>query len=159
SLGSSRRWSVGCGALRTRTLLSLRRRPPRPSGLRVPLRRERLRTSMRGRLMLIAVASVAVVTAPPLDGATGNPSGQPPAEAAAGGPSATGLPTGCTHGGGRFHRHGPVSPKRIAIGFDDGPGDYTPKVLRVLREYDSHATFFEIGQEVPGHEAVMKRVL
>jgi peptidoglycan/xylan/chitin deacetylase (PgdA/CDA1 family) len=69
------------------------------------------------------------------------------------------LPIGCTHGGAPFVTHGPRGHKRIAIGFDDGPSDETPKVLRVLRQYDSHATFFEIGQEVPGRSAIMKKVL
>ncbi len=49
-----------------------------------------------------------------------------------------------------FRTHGPRRKKRIAIGFDDGPSDYTLSVLRVLRRFDSHATFFEIGQETPG---------
>ena len=118
-------------------------------------------------MIFIAVASMAVVVTPPLGTATGGPSGQPPAHAATFRTTSNGLrlrapsdlPTGCTHGGSRFHRQGPSRPKRIAIGFDDGPSDYTPKVLRVLRQYDSHATFFEIGQEVPGREAIMKRVL
>ena len=60
------------------------------------------------------------------------------------------LPIGCTHGGAPFHTHGPRGKKRIAIGFDDGPSDYTLRVLRVLRQFDSHATFFEIGQETSG---------
>ena len=37
------------------------------------------------------------------------------------------LPTGCTHGGAPFVTHGPRGRKRIAIGFDDGPSDYTPR--------------------------------
>jgi peptidoglycan-N-acetylglucosamine deacetylase len=69
------------------------------------------------------------------------------------------LPIGCTHGGAPFHTHGPRGRKRIAIGFDDGPSDDTLNVLRVLRRYDSHATFFELGQEVPGRAEIMKRVL
>ena len=42
-----------------------------------------------------------------------------------------------TSGGG--HR------KEIALTFDDGPGPYTPQVLRVLRHFQVHATFFEVG--------------
>ena len=61
--------------------------------------------------------------------------------------------------GGAAHRLHPRSRKRIAIGFDDGPSDYTLSVLRVLRRFNSHATFFEIGQEVPGRSQTMKKIL
>ena len=73
--------------------------------------------------------------------------------------AATTLPIGCTHGGTPFHTHGPRGRKRIAIGFDDGPSDYTPRVLRILRRFDSHATFFEIGQQTAGRAATMKKIL
>jgi peptidoglycan/xylan/chitin deacetylase (PgdA/CDA1 family) len=81
------------------------------------------------------------------------------AEAPARDAPTAGLPTGCTRGGPHFHTHGPRGKKSIAIGFDDGPGDYTPKVLRVLRDFNSHATFFEIGQETSGRATVMKKIL
>jgi peptidoglycan/xylan/chitin deacetylase (PgdA/CDA1 family) len=35
--------------------------------------------------------------------------------------------------------------REIALTFDDGPGPYTPQVLRVLRQFKVHATFFEVG--------------
>ncbi|HEX8073731.1 MAG TPA: polysaccharide deacetylase family protein [Thermoleophilaceae bacterium] len=35
--------------------------------------------------------------------------------------------------------------REIALTFDDGPGPYTPEVLRVLRRLHVHATFFEVG--------------
>ena len=69
------------------------------------------------------------------------------------------MPRGCTHGGAHFVTNGPHGRKRIAIGFDDGPSDYTRSVLRVLRRFDSHATFFEIGQEVSGRAGIMKKIL
>jgi len=69
------------------------------------------------------------------------------------------LPIGCGHGGPRFVTNGSRARKRIAIGFDDGPSDYTQQILRVLRRFDSHATFFEIGQETPGRAKVMKKIL
>ncbi len=40
---------------------------------------------------------------------------------------------------GRQHRE-------VALTFDDGPGPYTPAVLRVLRARHVAATFFEVGQ-------------
>jgi peptidoglycan-N-acetylglucosamine deacetylase len=114
---------------------------------------------MRGRVALIAVASLALVTAygagsaaaPRLPGHRARPGGPGEGRAA--------LPIGCTHGGLPFRTHGPRGRKRIAIGFDDGPSDYTLSVLRVLRRFNSHATFFEIGQEVPGRSRTMKKIL
>jgi peptidoglycan/xylan/chitin deacetylase (PgdA/CDA1 family) len=47
----------------------------------------------------------------------------------------------------------------VALGFDDGPSPYTERVLRTLRANHAHATFFEIGRLVPGHHAVMQRIL
>jgi peptidoglycan-N-acetylglucosamine deacetylase len=114
---------------------------------------------MRGRVALIALASLALAAT------TGGGSAAVPRSAGArarSGGAEQGqvtLPTGCTHGGAPFHTHGPRGRKRIAIGFDDGPSDYTLRVLRVLREFDSHATFFEIGQETAGRARVMRKVL
>ena len=95
---------------------------------------------MRGPAAFIVVAALTLTSVP------------------AGGSTLT-LPTGCTHGGAPFHTHGPRGRKRIAIGFDDGPSEYTLRVLRVLREFDSHATFFEIGQETSGRAAIMRKIL
>lgn len=81
------------------------------------------------------------------------------AAAPAAGAQTTPLPTGCTHGGAAFRTHGPRGRKRIAIGFDDGPSSYTPQVLQVLRRFNAHATFFEIGQETAGRSATMKQIL
>jgi peptidoglycan/xylan/chitin deacetylase (PgdA/CDA1 family) len=35
--------------------------------------------------------------------------------------------------------------RELALTFDDGPGPYTPKVLRVLHRTHTPATFFEVG--------------
>ncbi len=107
---------------------------------------------MRARVPLIALASVALAAAP---GAVATRASAPRARAS----GKAILPTGCTHGGAPFVTHGPRGRKRIAIGFDDGPSDYTPQILRVLRRFDSHATFFEIGQETSGRARIMKKVL
>jgi peptidoglycan-N-acetylglucosamine deacetylase len=96
---------------------------------------------MRGRALSIAIASIVLTAAPSTAAAQ------------------TSLPIGCTHGGPPFRTHGPRGRKRIAIGFDDGPSDYTTQVLRVLRRFGAHATFFEIGQETSGRAAIMKKVL
>ncbi len=109
---------------------------------------------MQARVPLIALASVALAAAPAA-GAVATRPGTPRARTSA----KAILPTGCTHGGAPFVTHGPEGRKRIAIGFDDGPSDYTARILRVLRNFDSHATFFEIGQETPGRHAIMKKIL
>jgi peptidoglycan-N-acetylglucosamine deacetylase len=38
--------------------------------------------------------------------------------------------------------------REIALTFDDGPGPYTPQILRILRRTDTPATFFEVGEEL-----------
>jgi peptidoglycan-N-acetylglucosamine deacetylase len=107
---------------------------------------------MRARALFIAVASVALVAVPGGAALAGVGKGRPRG-------AKVPMPTGCTHGGAHFVTNGPRGRKRIAIGFDDGPSAYTQQILRVLRRFDSHATFFEIGQEVPGRAQVMKKVL
>lgn len=110
---------------------------------------------MQGRIILIAMASLTLVAA---SGASAGASRPAPGRPRNNGPGPV-TPTGCTHGGRSFVTNGPRGRKRIAIGFDDGPSDYTPQVLRVLRRFDSHATFFEIGQETPGRADTMKKIL
>ena len=52
-----------------------------------------------------------------------------------------------------------ASRKVVALTFDDGPSEYTPGFLQVLREKGVHGTFFEIGQEMAGREATMRQIL
>ncbi len=66
---------------------------------------------------------------------------------------------GCTGGSAGLVTNGPRDRKLLALTFDDGPGDYTPAFLDVLRQKHVHGTFFEIGQEVPGREQILRRVL
>jgi peptidoglycan/xylan/chitin deacetylase (PgdA/CDA1 family) len=124
---------------------------------------------MRGRLTFIALMAFALAVLPAGGGARALESwasvrdsasdGARPEVAQASQIQRAALPTGCTRGGPPFRTHGLDGKKRIAIGFDDGPSDWTPKVLRVLRENDSHATFFEIGQETAGRAEIMHKVL
>ncbi|KAL2830761.1 hypothetical protein BDW59DRAFT_13775 [Aspergillus cavernicola] len=44
----------------------------------------------------------------------------------------------------------------IALTFDDAPSEYTPEILRLLRENDAHATFFLIGDHIPGREGLLR---
>jgi peptidoglycan/xylan/chitin deacetylase (PgdA/CDA1 family) len=49
--------------------------------------------------------------------------------------------------------------KIIALTFDDGPNpEFTPKVLKVLKEHSAPATFFVIGKNIPGNEDVLHQI-
>ncbi len=52
---------------------------------------------------------------------------------------------------------GKTSEKKIAITFDDGPTCFTPKILETLRKYQTPATFFVIGKNIKGNEAILKQ--
>ncbi len=49
--------------------------------------------------------------------------------------------------------------KCVALTFDDGPGPYTDRLLRMLAQHHAHATFFLIGGNIRGREAVVRREL
>jgi peptidoglycan/xylan/chitin deacetylase (PgdA/CDA1 family) len=66
---------------------------------------------------------------------------------------------GCTGGTVGLDTNGPRNRKVVALTFDDGPSEYTPGFLRVLREKGVNGTFFEIGQEMPGRKATMRQIL
>lgn len=47
----------------------------------------------------------------------------------------------------------------LALTFDDGPSaERTPRVLDILDAHHAKATFFVLGQHVPGNEALLKRM-
>ena len=66
---------------------------------------------------------------------------------------------GCTGGSAGLVTHGPRERPVVALTFDDGPSEYTDDFLRVLREKGVVGTFFEVGQEMPGREDVMRQIL
>jgi peptidoglycan/xylan/chitin deacetylase (PgdA/CDA1 family) len=66
---------------------------------------------------------------------------------------------GCTGGSAELVSGVTTERKVVALTFDDGPSEYTERFLAVLREMDVPATFFEIGQEMPGRAATMRRIL
>lgn len=47
----------------------------------------------------------------------------------------------------------------VALTFDDGPGAYTDDVLDLLKQYHIKATFCVIGEQVPSHEALIRRIV
>ena len=49
--------------------------------------------------------------------------------------------------------------KMLALTFDDGPGNYTDRVLDALKRNRSHATFFVIGRQVSSHAGTVKRII
>jgi peptidoglycan-N-acetylglucosamine deacetylase len=54
---------------------------------------------------------------------------------------------------------GPRLGRRVALTFDDGPGDATPAVLDALAELKLRATFFVIGQQVPERADLLRRMV
>lgn len=48
--------------------------------------------------------------------------------------------------------------KIIALTFDDGPAGETEKVLKVLEESKTKATFFCIGNRIKGKESILKKI-
>ena len=49
---------------------------------------------------------------------------------------------------------------KIALTFDDGPNpEFTPDVLRILKEKNVRATFFLIGKEISKHRELAKRII
>jgi len=59
---------------------------------------------------------------------------------------------------GSFFTNGPRNKKELALTFDDGPGNYTPKVLEVLKKYNVKATFFMEGDQVEFRQKIAKMV-
>ena len=47
----------------------------------------------------------------------------------------------------------------VALTLDDGPlASSTPQLLDLLKEHEAHATFFLIGERIPGNEAIVERL-
>jgi peptidoglycan-N-acetylglucosamine deacetylase len=68
-------------------------------------------------------------------------------------------PVGCTDPGPTPVFSGSRRHKRVALTFDDGPSVYTPKIVHVLKREHARATFFEIGEQVPGLASTSRAVL
>ncbi|MGE5282089.1 MAG: polysaccharide deacetylase family protein [Chloroflexota bacterium] len=66
---------------------------------------------------------------------------------------------GCTGGRAGLVTNGSRGRRAVALTFDDGPSEYTPGFLDVLRRKHARGTFFEVGQEMAGRESTMRRIL
>lgn len=51
-----------------------------------------------------------------------------------------------------------TSEKIVALTFDDGPVSQTENILNILREYQTTATFFCIGNRIKGQENILKKI-
>lgn len=59
-----------------------------------------------------------------------------------------------------LNRYGATNEKQLALTFDDGPDPvYTPKILDILKETHTHATFFVIGANALMNPEILTREL
>ena len=49
--------------------------------------------------------------------------------------------------------------KRLALTFDDGPSEYTPEVLDLLKKYEIKATFCVVGENVGWYPKTVQRIV
>ncbi|KAL5341674.1 hypothetical protein BJX70DRAFT_43110 [Aspergillus crustosus] len=47
----------------------------------------------------------------------------------------------------------------VALTIDDAPSEYTTQLLSLLKENDAHATFFVIGDQIPGKEGLLREAV
>jgi chitooligosaccharide deacetylase len=47
----------------------------------------------------------------------------------------------------------------LALTFDDGPSEWTPRVLELLEAHEAHATFFVIGARVRENPKLLERIV
>ncbi|WP_313802099.1 glycosyltransferase [Sphingobium sp.] len=60
----------------------------------------------------------------------------------------------------QVQRAGGQDPKMLALTFDDGPDpDWTPKILKVLEQTHTPATFFVIGENALEHPGLLQRIV
>ncbi len=68
--------------------------------------------------------------------------------------------TACSSEADIIYRGTSSGRKEIALTFDDGPHPrYTPLILDILAEYDVHATFFMVGENVGYYPAAAEAVI
>ena len=56
-------------------------------------------------------------------------------------------------------KHKAVELNALVLTFDDGPGNrLSPAILSMLTEYDAKATFFLLGRNIAGREAIVRQI-
>src|SRR5581483_7817630 len=68
------------------------------------------------------------------------------------------LANGCLPSGPALQQFGPPL-REVALTFDDGPDQSTPAMLAALEKAHAPATFFQIGRQIAGREALLRRML
>lgn len=110
--------------------------------------------TVSGALLVVIGAACALLLA---SGTGASASGQ---VTSTGGAVPTPQYTGCAYRSrSSFVRRGSSRRPRVAMTFDDGPSQYTPKILDILEREHVPATFFVVGKNVAGREAVLQRML
>lgn len=47
----------------------------------------------------------------------------------------------------------------VALTFDDGPGQYTEQLLEILKQYETKATFFVVGEQVTRNPGLARKIV
>ncbi len=67
--------------------------------------------------------------------------------------------TGCPRPHSDIVRSAPGAGRTVALTFDDGPSEFTPQILAILRRFGVRATFFQTGAHIAGHRALARQVV
>ena len=59
---------------------------------------------------------------------------------------------------GALYRKIDTRKKLVALTYDDGPSKNTNTILKVLKKYDSTATFFEVGNRIASYKSIVKKI-
>jgi len=52
-----------------------------------------------------------------------------------------------------------IKSNALVLTLDDGPGDHlTPAMLKILKEHNAKATFFLLGRNIAGREAIVRQI-
>lgn len=110
------------------------------------------------RRSLTALLCAAALCGPATTLAQGPTPSPAPGPAPVHGPRVLYRPIGCVQRGPLLNHHGP-SRREVALTLDDGPWTDTRGFLDVLEKHRARATFFMIGGQIAGHEALLRREL
>ena len=58
-----------------------------------------------------------------------------------------------------YHQNSTLKEKKIALTFDDGPTEFTPHFLTLLKTFDQKATFFCIGKQIEKHPEIFRQII